>query len=188
MLRLTAVLSIGLLFGTAAAASAPAVSPAMAVETPQQAVIRITNEPRAVNGRPGLRTEGSLNRMAQQWAEKMSADNRMYHSTNAWRMSKANKGFTLCCGENIAYGYGGAGTVVKAWMASAGHRANILDSRYTHMGAGYAAKGNFWVQVFAAYPKVRTASYTPRFFEDSWTGTAVVSRTRSAARRRPSTR
>src|SRR6185295_2218657 len=39
-------------------------------------------------------------------------------------------------GENIAYGYSDAASVVNAWMNSAGHRANILNPMYTEMGAG----------------------------------------------------
>ncbi|HET6831256.1 MAG TPA: CAP domain-containing protein [Solirubrobacterales bacterium] len=41
--------------------------------------------------------------------------------------------------ENIAFGSGGAGTprsIVDAWMHSAGHRANILNGSYRHIGVG----------------------------------------------------
>ena len=41
--------------------------------------------------------------------------------------------------------------VMKGWMNSSGHRANILSSAYTHIGVGYAkdSKGNtYWVQIF----------------------------------------
>jgi hypothetical protein len=151
-LRLIAVLAVGIFVGSASAATtAPA--PAHA-ETTAQSVIRITNENRAANGRKALKTEWSLNNVAQAWANHMSSVGRMEHSTNEWRASNVAKGASLCCGENIAYGYTSPGSVVKAWMGSPGHRANILDARYTHMGVGYNAKGHFWVQVFAAYPPV----------------------------------
>jgi uncharacterized protein YkwD len=42
-------------------------------------------------------------------------------------------------GENIAYGSGGSGSprsVFKAWMSSSGHRANILNKGYQHIGIG----------------------------------------------------
>lgn len=39
-------------------------------------------------------------------------------------------------GENIAYGYKSGAATVQAWMNSAGHRANILNPKYT--SAGYA--------------------------------------------------
>lgn len=39
-------------------------------------------------------------------------------------------------GENIAEGFGDVASVMAAWMKSAGHRANILSPRFTHMGLG----------------------------------------------------
>jgi uncharacterized protein YkwD len=51
-------------------------------------------------------------------------------------------------GENIAKGYRTAETVVNGWMNSPGHRANILNSTYTHIGVGYVSKGNYWTQMF----------------------------------------
>ncbi len=44
-------------------------------------------------------------------------------------------------GENIAWGSGRYGTprsLVKAWMNSSGHRANILSSRFDEIGVGYS--------------------------------------------------
>ena len=49
-------------------------------------------------------------------------------------------------GENIAKGYATAEAVVNAWMASDGHRANILSTRYTSMGIGYV--DGYWTQWF----------------------------------------
>lgn len=54
-------------------------------------------------------------------------------------------------GENIAWGQRSPEEVVKGWMNSPGHRANIMDSRYTKIGVGYHrnAKGtNYWSQLF----------------------------------------
>ena len=54
-------------------------------------------------------------------------------------------------GENIAKGQKTAESVMKGWMNSSGHRANILSSAYTHIGVGYAkdSRGNtYWVQMF----------------------------------------
>lgn len=53
-------------------------------------------------------------------------------------------------GENIAYGSNSAEYIVDMWMNSPGHRANILDSGFTHLGVGKS--GVYWVQMFA-YPK-----------------------------------
>ena len=49
-------------------------------------------------------------------------------------------------GENIAMGQQTAKEVMEDWMNSPGHKANILDSNYTHVIVGY--KDNAWVQLF----------------------------------------
>ena len=44
-------------------------------------------------------------------------------------------------GENIGWAEGGLSTsrsIVAAWMESSGHRANILNGRYRHIGIGIA--------------------------------------------------
>ena len=38
--------------------------------------------------------------------------------------------------------------VVDAWMNSSGHKKNILNSSYTHIGVGHVKSGNFWTQMF----------------------------------------
>lgn len=54
-------------------------------------------------------------------------------------------------GENIAWGQRTAEAVMEAWMSSPGHRANILDAKYTKLGVGHyqnAQGTNYWVQLF----------------------------------------
>lgn len=54
-------------------------------------------------------------------------------------------------GENIASGYKTPEQVVKGWMNSPGHRANILSTKYGKIGVGYAVGGKsgaYWVQWF----------------------------------------
>ena len=41
-------------------------------------------------------------------------------------------------GENIAAGQSAAEEVFRSWLDSPGHRANLEDPRWTHMGAGHA--------------------------------------------------
>ena len=56
-------------------------------------------------------------------------------------------------GENIAKGYRSPAAVVRGWMHSKGHRANILSRKYNHLGVGFY-KG-CWVQTFGGgRPKV----------------------------------
>jgi len=53
--------------------------------------------------------------------------------------------------ENIAAGQRSAEEVVRGWMESPGHRANILDGDLTQIGVGRADGGSYgvyWTQVF----------------------------------------
>ena len=49
-------------------------------------------------------------------------------------------GWVVCSaiGENIAAGQSAAEAVFRSWLDSPGHRANLEDPRWTHMGAGHA--------------------------------------------------
>ncbi|MDB4885429.1 MAG: uncharacterized protein JWN79_867 [Gemmatimonadetes bacterium] len=54
-------------------------------------------------------------------------------------------------GENIGEGYRSPAEAVAGWMASSGHRANILSASYTEIGTAMAPGPGgtvFWVQVF----------------------------------------
>lgn len=60
------------------------------------------------------------------------------------------------CGENIAGGQATPEEVMKSWIGSAGHKANILSPEYTKMGLGYSNSGcgagsysHYWAQEFA---------------------------------------
>jgi uncharacterized protein YkwD len=54
-------------------------------------------------------------------------------------------------GENIAYGYSTAQSVVNGWLGSAGHKANIENANFTSTGVGVASNGSgqlYWTQSF----------------------------------------
>jgi uncharacterized protein YkwD len=59
-------------------------------------------------------------------------------------------------GENIAYGYTDAQSVMDGWLLSAGHCANIMNSNFTGVGVGSATANHgsydiiYWTQNFAA--------------------------------------
>jgi uncharacterized protein YkwD len=57
----------------------------------------------------------------------------------------------MAAGENIAVSQQTPEDVVKAWMNSPGHRANILSESFTAIGVGVAEDANgrlYWVQMF----------------------------------------
>jgi uncharacterized protein YkwD len=49
--------------------------------------------------------------------------------------------------ENIASGWKTVALVVRGWMSSPGHRANILSPQVTEYGVGRA--GDYWVMIYA---------------------------------------
>jgi uncharacterized protein YkwD len=51
-----------------------------------------------------------------------------------------------CGAENIAMGYNSVESVVRGWMKSPGHRANILNPKHTKIGVGFYK--NYWCQQF----------------------------------------
>ena len=63
-----------------------------------------------------------------------------------------DQGITISyCGENCAHGHITVHAVVEGWMKSEGHRKNMLNPAYTHIGWGKAGDGwgTYWAQDFA---------------------------------------
>ncbi len=123
-----------------------------AVQSYQQEVIRLVNEIRAQNGLKPLTYDWELGRVARYKSQDMK-DNRYFSHTSPTYGSpfQMMKSFGLTyrsAGENIAMGQTTPKAVVNAWMNSSGHRANILNASYTHIGVGYVAEGNYWTQMF----------------------------------------
>ena len=54
-------------------------------------------------------------------------------------------------GENIALGHSTPEQVMRAWMNSPGHKANILQEYYTHLIVGYDHDAKAWVQLFLGF-------------------------------------
>jgi uncharacterized protein YkwD len=65
------------------------------------------------------------------------------------RLDEAGIGWQAA-GENIARGQPTPEAVMSAWMSSQGHRDNILNPVFTHLGVGVedAPGGPWWTQVF----------------------------------------
>ena len=118
----------------------------------EQEVIRLVNEIRKENGLKTLTYDWELARVARYKSQDMK-DNKYFSHTSPvygtpFQMIK-NFGISYrSAGENIAKGYSTPQAVVNGWMNSSGHRANILNANYTHIGVGYVASGNYWTQMF----------------------------------------
>lgn len=84
--------------------------------------------------RPELQEDDQLFSYAQKWVEYMAHTNKLVHSSMRWI---ASLGFSNV-GENIAYGAKHEEDVMKQWMRSSGHKRNIMDKSFTHIGCGFA--------------------------------------------------
>jgi uncharacterized YkwD family protein/spore coat assembly protein SafA len=115
-------------------------------------VIRLVNEIRVQNGLKELTYNWELSRVARYKSQDMK-DNKYFSHTSPvygspFQMMKSFGITYRTAGENIARGQKSPQAVVNAWMNSSGHRANILNSSFTHIGVGYVADGNYWTQMF----------------------------------------
>ncbi|QPQ36420.1 CAP domain-containing protein [Lysinibacillus sp. JNUCC-52] len=118
----------------------------------EQEVVKLVNAERAKAGLPALKEDWELSRVAKYKSQDMHDKNYFDHTSPTYgtpfTMMK-NFGITYkSAGENIAKGQKSATEVVNAWMNSEGHRANILNTSYTHIGVGFVKDGNYWSQMF----------------------------------------
>lgn len=118
----------------------------------EQEVIRLVNVERAKKGLKALTYDWQLARVARYKSQDMK-DNRYFSHTSPvygspFQMMKSFGISYRSAGENIARGQVTPQVVVNAWMNSSGHRANILNASYTHIGVGYVADGRYWTQMF----------------------------------------
>ncbi len=118
------------------------------VETVRTATLCLVNEERTSRGEAPLQQNGHLQQSAQSHTESMAFGNYFEHDgpggdTPLSRMIAAgyipggNVGYEI--GENIGWGTLSLGTpraIVAAWMASPGHRANILDTHFHDTAVG----------------------------------------------------
>jgi uncharacterized protein YkwD len=100
-------------------------------------------------GLPALQRDARLDRAAQLHAENMARQGRMAHVLDGRGVGARVCAEGVCrigVGENVAMGQRSTGEVMRSWMSSPGHRANI-QGRYRFIGVGYS--NGYWCVVFA---------------------------------------
>jgi uncharacterized protein YkwD len=108
------------------------------------ATLCLLNKQRRAHGLRKLKENRRLDRASQRHANDMSRRNYFAHGDFVGRIQAAHylrgaRSYTL--GENIAWGSWDLATprrIVKGWMNSPGHRANILNGRFHEIGLGVA--------------------------------------------------
>jgi uncharacterized protein YkwD len=148
---LCAVAAVAMLPASAAAAScanANLTPTSGNVEQVRAAVLCLINQEREHHGDGALVPNAKLTRAAQAHSRDMAEQDYFSHtapggSTPLDRMRASgylpNSQDGYVVGENIAWGTMWLATpqsIVNAWMASPGHRANILDGAYRETGVG----------------------------------------------------
>ncbi|MFD2629401.1 CAP domain-containing protein [Oceanobacillus kapialis] len=118
----------------------------------EQEVVELTNQERAKQGLAPLKIDTELSKVAREKSRDMASSGYFAHnSPNYGSPFDMMKQFGISystAGENIAKGQRTPEEVVNAWMNSEGHRANIMNGNFTHIGVGYVEQGNHWTQQF----------------------------------------
>ncbi|MEC2288956.1 CAP domain-containing protein [Bacillus licheniformis] len=129
--------------------TAPASSSVSAYE---KEVVELTNAERKKQGLKPLTLDEKLSKVARTKSQDMKDNNYFDHNSptygSPFDMMKKFGITYRTAGENIAKGQKTPQEVVKAWMNSEGHRKNIMNPNFTHIGVGYVKDGNYWTQQF----------------------------------------
>ncbi|MFE3992765.1 CAP domain-containing protein [Streptomyces goshikiensis] len=140
----------------------PTPTPAPSTATPangdghsaeEAAVVTLVNQERAQAGCGPVRANPPLATLASAFSKDMAVRGFFDHTdpdgNTPWARAQ-NAGIGGLGGENIARGQGDAESVMKAWMNSPGHKANILNCEFRTLGVGayFADGGPWWTQDF----------------------------------------
>ncbi len=124
------------------------------------AIIRLTNTERSAETLAHYRENKMLAAAAEEKAKDMATRGYFAHATpegeKTWNLIR-ERGYVFSrVGENLAVKFSDPSRVVSMWMASPGHRANILNERFVDVGVGIAegvyqgATTTFVVALYAA--------------------------------------
>ncbi|MFZ4454462.1 CAP domain-containing protein [Salibacterium aidingense] len=121
----------------------------------EQRVIELTNQEREQAGLEPLKPYSELSDVARDKSEDMRDAGYFSHNSpnygSPFDMMDTYNIEYQGAGENIAAGQRSPEQVVEGWMNSEGHRENILNGDFTHIGVGHAeggSYGNYWTQMF----------------------------------------
>ena len=135
---------------------APAPAPAPSGTVGEQ-IVSLVNQERAKVGAGPVTLHPAVSNAAQGHSNYQAAASTMTHTgaggTDAGDRIAANGYNWQTWGENVASGQQDAASAMRAWMNSAGHRANILNGSPTQIGVGvaYSASGvPYWTRTSTA--------------------------------------
>ncbi len=119
-------------------------------------VLTLVNQEREKAGLPPLELDSALQQAAQTRAVECSK--KFSHTRpdgTSYKTAIAEAGLEVVyTGENVASGHTSPEHVMQGWMHSSGHKANILNAKYTKIGIGLVENtgsyygGYAWAQLF----------------------------------------
>lgn len=106
--------------------------------TPYEArLVRLVNKARTRRELPRLKVTACAEDFARSWTKVMAREDSLYHNpdlTDLWKDKHCDR--TSFVAENVGYAWGNARVVFEAYMASPGHKANILRKEAAFIGIG----------------------------------------------------
>lgn len=130
---------------------------AFALSSAEACFFNSLNGERVARGRRKLVLKGDLTTVARRHSGRMADDGTIYHNQN---LRNEVDGNWSALGENVGMGPT-CKAIHDAFMASPGHKANILDTDYNQIGVGVEIENDtvYVTEVFAGRP---SGSSNPR--------------------------
>lgn len=140
---------------TPATPSTPSQSPSTATGTSnEELILKLMNAERAKNNLPALKMDAKLLEIAKLKSNEMVAKDYFLHTSPTYGTPfDMMKNFGIAykaAGENIA-GNSTMENAVKAWMASEGHRKNILSNAFNYAGVGVTKSDKYGYIIVAMF-------------------------------------
>ena len=121
----------------------------------EEEVLTLVNQEREKHGLNPLQLDAGVSKAADMKSKDMRDHHYFDHQSptygSPFEMLEQQGVEFKAAGENIAAGQQTAEEVMDGWMNSEGHRANILNPDFTHIGIGYVQGGDYgtyWTQLF----------------------------------------
>lgn len=131
------------------------------VASPAGRLLDLANCERAERGIAALTARGDVTAIAQEWSEHMAADGAISHNDSFFTAATKARLGAKALGENVGTS-GSIDDVHDRLMASAPHRANLLDARFTVVGMGAVADGGaYWITQDFLQPAGSVAAPAP---------------------------
>ncbi|MBM7704311.1 CAP domain-containing protein [Metabacillus iocasae] len=119
----------------------------------EQQVVQLVNQEREKQGLKPLQLDKELSDVAREKSKDMKEKGYFDHNSPTYgspfdMMKQFGIEYTAA-GENIAKGQKTPEEVMDGWMNSDGHRKNIMNPNFTHIGVGYVdGEMPHWTQMF----------------------------------------